>query len=255
MKGTYLYLVMLISLLVAQCSNEKKEAPKSQDAPAVEIPSAKQTKGEIQFSVYLDGTPPKMAAVKMNADRKCLAMHKNPVYFQKVLVNEKGMLQNVFIYVKTGLGSQSFSPPSTPVVLDQRGCMYEPHVFGIMVNQPLEIVNSDRTLHNIHALPKMSRVFNIAQPRQGMKIEKMFPAQEIMVPVKCEVHSWMRCYIGVLDHPYFAVSDADGICDIKGLPPGHYVVTAWHEEFGSQDQTVVLNPGEEKKIEFRYSAN
>lgn len=237
------------------CDARKTDSPQSQSMASTEMSPAQQAKADVQCSVFLDGVPPKMSVIKMNADPKCIAMHKKPVYFQKVIVNKKGMLQNAFVYVKAGLGNQSFTPPSMPVILEQHGCMYEPHILGIMVNQPLEIINSDPVLHNIHALPKDNRAFNIAQPLQGMKIQKTFSHSEVMVPVKCEVHSWMRCYIGVLDNPFYAVSDSDGKCDIRGLPPGHYVLTAWHEQFGSQDINVTLVPGEIKKVEFRFSAH
>ena len=254
-ENVLLYTVALILLWGIGCDSKKTEAPPSHSQATTQISSTQLPKTDIDCSVVLDGVPPKMPVIKMNADPKCISMHKRPVYFQKVMVNKKGMLQNVFVYIKAGLGDQSFTPPSTPVILEQHGCMYEPHVLGIMINQPLEIINSDPVLHNIHALPKDNGEFNIAQPLQGMKIQKTFSHSEIMVPVKCEVHSWMRCYIGVLDNPFYAVSDSNGTCDIKGLSPGHYVLTAWHEQFGSQDINVTLVPGETKKVEFRFSAH
>jgi len=181
-------------------------------------------------------------------------LHSEPVYSQNVVVDEKGMLQNVFVYVKEGLPAKTYPAPKTPVTINQQGCMYAPHVLGIQVNQPLQIVNSDPTLHNIHALPKLNDGFNIAQPRKGMKTEKFFTQPEIMVRVKCDVHSWMSCYIGVLDHPFFAVTGSDGTCELRGLPPGEYLIAAWHEKYGTQEQTLVVKAGEEKKIVFTYTA-
>jgi plastocyanin len=195
-----------------------------------------------------------MDAVKMNADSKCIVMHKDPVYFQNVMTNGKGMLQNAFVYVKEGLGAQSYPVPKEAVVINQQGCMYHPHVMGIRVGQPLQVVNEDPVLHNIHALPKINAGFNFAQPREGMKREETFSQPEIMVRVKCDVHSWMSAYVGVLDHPFFAVSDSNGACVLKNLPPGEYVLAAWHETYGTQEQKVVVAAGESKEITFHFTA-
>ncbi len=130
--------------------------------------------------------------------------------------------------------------------------MYHPHVFGMMVNQPLEIVNADQTLHNIHALPKSSKAFNIAQPKQGMKMEKTFDKPETMVKIKCDVHNWMSAYVGVLDNPYFAVSDDKGSFTIKDLPAGQYEVEAWHEKYGAQTMKVTVGASDTKTVDFTF---
>jgi plastocyanin len=195
-----------------------------------------------------------MNAIKMNADAKCMKMHTQPVYFQNTLVNGNGMLQNVFVYIKDGLTNKSYPSPKNPMVIDQEGCMYHPHVFGIQVNQPLRIENSDPVLHNIHAIPKINNAFNFAQPRQGMNSEVTFSEPEIMVRVKCDVHSWMGCYIGVLDHPFYAVTDSVGACDITGLPPGEYNIAAWHEELGSVEQKISVKEGTIGNIEFTFAS-
>ena len=137
-------------------------------------------------------------------------------------------LQNAFVYVKDGLGNRTFPVPKTPVVLDQQGCKYRPHVVGIQVGQPLEVRNSDSTLHNVHAIPKVNKEFNFGQPTKGMKSSRTFDKAEVMVPFKCDVHGWMNAYAGVVAHPFFAVSKADGSFEIKGLPPGSYTVEVWH---------------------------
>ena len=251
----YLCLIVLASMFEFCCAGEKREASTVAAASTRSSPEQEQASSEIKFVMHLDGTMPPMPMIKMNADRKCLAMHKEPVYSQRVIINGSGMLENVFVYVKEGLGSRTFPAPKTPVVLEQHECMYEPHVLGIMTGQPLEIINRDPVLHNIHALPKTNRPFNVAQPRQGMSTVKSFSHVEVMVPVKCEVHSWMNAYIGVLDHPFFAVSDSDGACEIKGLPPGSYLISAWHEKFGFQAHSVTLASGETKNVEFRFSSH
>jgi hypothetical protein len=243
----------MLSLSGIGCSDQKAENPKVQSIPAPATASNQEVKGAIEFKVLFQGTPPKMSVIHMNADRKCMAMHPKPVYFQTIEVNEHGMLRDAFIYVKKGLEGREFSPPEAPVLLNQHRCMYEPHVLGIMVDQPLEILNSDPVLHNIHSLPKLNNQFNVAQPMQGMKMEKKFSRVEVMVPVKCEVHSWMRCYVGVVNNPFYAVSDTNGTCEIKGLPPGNYLFSAWHEKLGSLDQAVTVSPGETKVVEFRFA--
>ena len=140
----------------------------------------------------------------------------------------------MFVYVKDGLGTYSFDAPTETRTIDQKDCRYHPHVFGVRVGQPVEIMNSDPTLHNIHALPKDNAEFNNGQPIQGMKMTHTFTAKEVMVPFKCDVHGWMNAYVGVVDHPFFAVTDKDGKFVLKGLPPGTYTIEAWHEKLGVQ---------------------
>ena len=141
-------------------------------------------------------------------------------------------LANVFVYVKDGLGNYVYDTPTTPATIDQKDCRYHPHVFGMRVGQPLEIINSDPTLHNIHALPKVNMEFNNGQPIQGMKMTHTFTAKEVMIPFKCDVHGWMNAYVGVLDHPYFAVTDASGNFEIKLAPAGKCRLMVWQEAVG-----------------------
>ena len=213
------------------------------------------TAGEVKGIVSLQGTAPANEAIRMNADPVCVKAASGPQTAQTIIVGTDGTsLANVFVYVKDGLGNYVYDTPTTPAVLDQRGCRYTPHVFGVRVNQPVEIVNSDPTLHNIHALPKANQEFNNGQPIQGMKMTHTFTAKEVMVPFKCDVHGWMNAYVGVMNHPYFAVTDKDGKFELKGLPPGTYTIEAWHEKLGAQPQTVTLGPQETKQVEFKYTA-
>jgi plastocyanin len=209
------------------------------------------TAANITGTIKLEGDAPKPEAIKMNADPVCMREGKGGAT-EFVVAGEGGALQNVFVYVKDGLGNRTFSAPQQAVVLDQRGCQYRPHVFGVMVGQPLEIVNSDPTLHNIHAMPKANQEFNTGQPIQGMKFNHTFSAKEVMVPFKCDVHGWMNAYAGVLDHPFFATTDASGKFEIKGLPPGDYTVEAWHEKLGTQEQKITVGPKESKEATFAF---
>ena len=163
------------------------------------------------------------------------------------------MYKRQFVYVKEGLAGRKFPMPTQSITLDQHGCRYVPHVFGIQVGQTLEILNSDPTLHNIHATPKGNQEFNMGQPIQGMKFERKFSKPEIMVPFKCDVHGWMNAYVGVLEHPYFDTTGSDGKFDISTLPPGDYVIEAWHEKLGAQTQNVTIGEKETKEITFTFN--
>jgi plastocyanin len=196
--------------------------------------------GSIKGKVTLDGAAPQRRQIQMSADPKCEAANPGGRLGEVWVVGDGGAVQNVFVYVKEGLAQKPASTPSGPAVIDQHGCMYNPHVLGVQVGQDIEIRNSDDTLHNIHALPANSKQFNNAMPMKGMTIKKKFTAPEVMVRVKCDVHPWMAAYIGVVDHPYFAVSAADGTFEIKDLPAGTYTIEAWHEAGGAQTQQVTV---------------
>jgi hypothetical protein len=209
--------------------------------------------GNVTGKANFKGSAPTPPKIKMNADPKCVRLHGGKeVVSDQVVVNSNNTLQWVFVYVKKGLEGKKFEAPKEPAKLDQQGCVYHPHVFGVMANQPIQITNSDPTLHNIHALPKNSTGFNIAQPKQGMKMTKFFAKPEIMVKVKCEVHTWMASYIGVLDHPFYAVTDERGIFEIKGLPAGTYELEAWHEKYGAQTMSVSVGAADTKTADFTF---
>lgn len=201
------------------------------------------------------GAVPKPKKINFAADPHCADMHPNPVPAEDVVVNENSTLRNVFVYVKEGLEGLAFEPPKAAVTLEQRGCLYQPRVLGIMARQPLKIVNSDNTLHNIHVLPRFNREFNIGQPNEGMVATRAFDQPEVMIPVKCDVHPWMKAYIGVLEHPFFSVTGDGGSFQIGGLPPGNYLVEAWHEVYGVQSQLVTVADQETKEVGFTFGKN
>src|SRR5437867_2167284 len=213
------------------------------------------TAGDVKGVINFEGTAPKNEPIKMNADPVCMRENKSPQFQETYMVSSDGKsLANVFVYVKDGLGNYVFDTPSDSVTIDQKECRYHPHVFGMRVGQKLIILNSDPTLHNIHALPKVNAEFNVGEPVQGMKQEKVFAAKEVMVPFKCDVHGWMNAYAGVLDHPYFAVSDKEGKFELKSLPPGTYTIEAWHEKLGTQTVSVTLGAKETKDISFTFKS-
>jgi plastocyanin len=250
-----LMLVIAIVALLFGCGGgggeETTSAPAPSAAPAPATDPA--TAGTVTGTITLEGDPPEMTAIQMGADPNCARMHDNPVMTQFVITGEGGTLANAFVYIKSGIEGD-FPPPSEPVLLDQNGCLYVPHVIGIQAGQTLTIRNSDNTLHNIHAMPKNNKEFNIGQPVQGLETEKVFDNVEIMVPFKCDVHKWMNSYAGVLDHPFFAVTDQNGAFTIENVPPGDYVVEVWHEQLGTQEMNVTVGESASAEASFTYNA-
>jgi plastocyanin len=205
----------------------------------------------IRGVVRFEGKLPVPKPLSMAADPVCAKQHPSPVMMQEVVVDAKGGLQNVVVFVADGLGDRTFDEPAESVVVEQKGCLYQPHVVAMRANQPLELINDDATAHNIHPLPANNREWNKAEP-PGSKMEETFAREEIAIPVKCNVHPWMRGYIAVFKHPYFAVTSRDGNFDLRSLPPGTYTIKAWHEKFGTATQTVTVGGNETKEISFVF---
>ena len=237
---------VLVVVLAAACGSPSPQpgsTPAATPEPAATAPAAPPAplpgESTITGTVKYEGTAEKPRVVRMDSDPLC--MPEGPQTSEVLLVGPGNGLQNAFVYVKDGLGDHKFTAPQTPVVLDQKGCRYSPHVFGVQVGQPVLILNSDPTLHNVHAVPKANAEFNFGQAMKGMKTTRMFDKPEVMVPFRCDVHGWMASYGGVLEHPYYAVSNADGTFEIKGLPAGTYTIEVWHERLGTQTTKVTVD--------------
>ena len=196
--------------------------------------------GSITGTITFEGKAPKMKPLKVDADPICVVNNEIAPKKEWLILDENKGVKNVLVFVTEGLNID-YSPPEEPVVIDQKGCIYSPHVVGIMAGQQLDILNNDGTLHNIHALPKVNKEFNKAQPRSKKKLSVKFEKPEAPFKVKCDVHPWMGAYIGVFDHPCFAVSGDDGTYIISDLKPGEYVIEAWHEKLGSQTANVTVS--------------
>lgn len=194
---------------------------------------------------------PKAKPISMAADPSCAKQHPAPVFSQEVITNSKGDLQNVVVFVSDGLGDRTFDPPSQPAEMKQKGCLYEPHVLALQANQPVEVTNDDPTTHNIHPLPANNREWNKAEI-PGSKIEESFPRPEIAIPVKCNVHPWMKGYVAVFKHPFFAVTGKDGSFALNNLPPGTYTIQAWHEKLGTATQKITVGANESRNIDFVF---
>ncbi|MFQ5888835.1 MAG: carboxypeptidase regulatory-like domain-containing protein [Gemmatimonadota bacterium] len=248
--------VLLVGLMACGGGGEGESAGAEEGgeaasaAPAVDPAVAATIRGHIAF----EGTPPAAQPIDMAEEPDCAVKYEEGPPMTEGVVVTDGRLANVFVYVKSGL-SQSFAPPSEPVVIDQDGCRYHPHVLGIQAGQPLLIRNSDPLLHNINTQPTENRGFNVSQPREGMETTKKFAFPEIMVPVKCDVHGWMEAYIGVTEHPFHSVSGSNGSFTLDGLPPGDYVVEAWHELYGTLTQNVTVGAQETKEISFTFRSD
>jgi plastocyanin len=238
-------------MLAAACSGAQPEpaAPKP-DAPRVDESKA----GRVAGRVLIDGPVPKNPAIQMSADPFCARANTDGSAFESFIVADGG-LENVFVWVKDGLGNYYFEVPAEAVTLDQQGCRYRPHVIGVRAGQPIEVGNSDDTLHNVHAQAEINRPFNIGQSQAGVKNLKTFTAPEVMIPFKCDVHRWMTAYVGVVNHPYFAVTANGGRFELKSLPAGTYTIEAWHERLGTQTQTVVLAERESKDLTFTFRSS
>jgi plastocyanin len=249
LRSSLVLATLTLAATFAACSggNGREEAAPS-PAP-VANPVDETTAGGVNGTIMLEGTPPAPRTINRRADAYCEQL--GTATTQEFVVSGGG-LQNVFVYVKDGLGDLKFPVPTTPVVLDQQGCTYVPRVVGIQAGQPLEIRNSDSTLHNIHAVPANNREFNRGSPLKGVKHTHVFTTPEVMVPFRCDVHNWMNAWVGVLDHPFYAVSGPGGAFEIRGVPPGTYTIEAWHEKLGTQTQTVTLGPKEANQLSFVF---
>jgi hypothetical protein len=208
----------------------------------------------ITGAVVFEGEVPPNPGIDMSEEPECAAKYGNGPTNPVVVVSD-GMLANVFIRVTSGLPAGPYPMSSQPAVVDQDGCLYRPRVLGLMVGQELEIRNSDPVLHNIKAVPTENRGFNISQPQAGMSTTRTFSTPEVMVPLECNVHGWMNAYVGVVDHPYFAVSATDGTFTISGLPGGSYTLEAWHETLGTQTLQLDVADAGAATADFTFRSN
>ena len=205
-------------------------------------------------TVTFDGKAPALRPIAMDAEPVCAKKHTGPAPNEALVLGSGNTMANIMVYVSKGLpAGKTYPAPATPVTINQDGCLYKPHVLGIVAGQQAKILNSDGILHNIHTLPKVNPAFNRGQPATVKEMTTNFPKAEDVFQVKCDVHPWMSAYIGVFTHPFFSVTGTDGKFTISGLDPGTYEITAWHERLGVQKATVTVAANETKTQAFKFT--
>ena len=229
-----------------ETTEEQPAAPAPASAPA-STPIDPATVATVSGTVKFDGAAPKPAKIDMSQDANCQGANTA----ENIVVSD-GHLANVFVYVKEGLGNRTFDVPKEEITLIQSGCRYRPHVLGVMAGQSIKIVNGDPTTHNIHPTPKDNREWNESQAPQAAPLEKSFAREEILLPVKCNQHPWMKMFVNVVKNPFYTVSGPDGKFEIKGLPPGDYTLAFVQEKLGEQDQKVTLAAKDSKTVDVTF---
>jgi len=232
------------------CSKKESEETSAPPAPTAVVDAS--TAGSITGAVKFEGALPAFRPIDMSAEAACVQANRSQVIPPIVVIGPGGALANVAVYVKSGLGSYRFDTPAGPAVLDQKGCMYDPRVVALMTNQPLEIKNTDPTTHNVHPMPRENHPWNRSLSAGEDPYITTFPLPELAIPVVCNIHPWMRAYLFVFAHPYFAITPKTGAFDLTNLPPGTYTIEAWHERFGTQDASVTIGPRESKSVSFTF---
>jgi plastocyanin len=245
------------SLLLVVLSACSKPAPEPEIQPAIariQIDPGAQP-GVINGTVSLTGTAGQPEKIDMSQDPGCVLGNPEP-NFSPSLAVDRGQLANVYVYIKDGpptFQNATYPAATATAVIDQRGCRYIPHVLGVRVGQLVQILNSDSTMHNVHPAPEHNPAWNESQMPRGVPLEKTFNTPELMVPIKCNQHPWMKMYLNISTHPYFAVTGADGKFQIKGLPPGDYTLAALHEKLG--EQTMKIKVGDQAaSADFSFAA-
>lgn len=251
------YLFLAIALFATGCSKTESPAKtdnvKTGEKPVVYFKIDPATAGEVNGKITFTGKGPVRKKIDMDEDPICAKLHKGgAVWDESVAVGKKGALANAFVYIKKGLEDKKFEPPTDPVVIDQHGCWFEPRVIGMQAGQALKATNSDPVTHNIHPRAKVNREWNQNQPEGAEPAVRKFSLPEVMIRVKCNIHPWMKAWIGVVDNPYFAVTKADGSFDMKNVPPGTYTIEAWQEDLGTQEQQVTVAASGKASADFVF---
>jgi plastocyanin len=259
-----------LALVACGPSNEEAAAPAGEEAAApaetaapagaqaaaevgagyAEIAALQQGDATISGTVTYTGQVPNLPPISMDADPTCAEKHDGPVPNEALVLGEGNTMANVFVQVKDSFAQGDYPAPPTPVVIDQLGCLYHPHVVGMLAGQQLQFLNSDGILHNVHGTPKNSREFNLGMPGSLHQKSVLLNQPELYVPVKCDVHPWMAAYVGVMTHPYFEVTDDTGAFSIR-VPAGTYTLEAWHEKLGTRTEEVTVGAGETATVDFQ----
>lgn len=249
------FATIFLAVIEIGCSRKPAQTPVNEAASKPKVAYFKidpATAAEITGKVRYLGKPSKPKAIDMSEDPACVSAHHGKAIDQSLVAGADHSLANAFVYIKTGLEGKTFEVPTEPAVIDQNGCWFHPRVLGVQVNQIVKIINSDPVTHNIHPMAEINREWNHSQGPGDPALSRKFLKPEVMIPVKCNIHSWMRAYIGVLDHPYFSVSKEDGTFRIDKLPPGTYTLAIWQEKLGTQEQQIKVEPNGHAVVDFIF---
>lgn len=244
-------------VLAAGCSKKQTTGQPANPTPAQPVVSYyhvdPSTAGTVSGEIRYTGRKPAAKVIDMSEDPACVATHKGvKVHDESLVVGKKDGLADAFVYISKGLEGKNFEVPSTPVTIDQRGCWFHPRVMGIQVGQELQILNSDPVTHNIHPMAEVNREWNHSMGPGDPPIHRKFTKVEVMIPVKCNIHSWMHAFIGAVDNPYFAVTKDDGSFTIPNLPPGTYTLSVWHDGMKTQDQQITVPASGKAEANFTF---
>ena len=245
---------LTLSSLIACGGSSKESAKPVKKAPKIArtISIDPATVGSVRGVVLFEGEKPTQHRITFSGAAICSTVHDGPVYKQHILVND-GKLQNVFLHIRKGHEALILPPaPTGEVEIDQKGCIYTPHITAIRLGQKLTFINSDELLHNVNVDPSENRGSNYAMPRLRQRKSRKFSRPEVMIPIKCDVHPWMEAWVGVMNHPFYSISTADGSYEIKGLPPGEYELEAWHERLGVQSSKITVKANEAFEAGFTF---
>jgi hypothetical protein len=254
MRRVPLFAIAGLPFLLVGCSHHQSppEAAPTSELAVSYFHVDPATSGSVTGSVHFVGRQPARKLIDMSEDPACMSAHHGKPYDEEIALDPKGGLANVFIYIEKGLEGKRFETPSLPVVINQTGCWFVPRVLGIQTGQSLDVINSDPVTHNIHPMATVNREWNHSQGPGDSPLQRRFMKPEVMIPIKCNIHSWMHAYLGVVDNPYFTVTDGSGNFNLNNLLPGTYIIAAWQEKLGTQRQTITITPGEHAKLRFTF---
>ncbi len=244
-------LLVCLALLNACGSGSRPAEPGVAQLPLAHVDPA--TAGVIRGAIRFQGRPPEMATVDFSSNPQCEREHPKPVKAETVVINSNGTLRDTLVWIKSGLPAARWAAPAQAVKLDQSGCVYKPHVLALMVDQQLDIANSDPVNHDVHVEASANPASNDSEPPRAETLQRRFAVQEIWFPITCSVHPWMRSYISVVAHPFFAVTGTDGSYELRGVPPGSYVVETIQEKYGRQQQHVTVTARQTAIADFTYA--
>jgi plastocyanin len=263
MRPGYWFGLAIITCLAGCGGDPPPEPPPAAEAtvqPAAPSPAPASNKPEdlvgiISGQVTFEGDKPVVKPISMDAVPACAKQHPARIESEEVFVNGNGTLRNVFIHLKSGVPAKAWPVPATPVLLDQKGCLFSPRVVVVHTGQTLEIGNADPMMHNVHPLTRLNEEFNVAQPPQGERLRKQFVTPEVMIPMVCNMHPWMKAFVNVVNHPFYAVTGSEGTFKLAGVPPGRYEIEAVHERLGAKTLLVTVGAREEQSVQFSFRSN